>query len=114
MIYTSNFARNWNHPNAVGISKTVPPWGIPQRRCESLAPSHLLINDIKQLRISKEEYTERYHEEVLSKLDPKEIFEELGEGAVLLCWEGPDKFCHRHIVGKWLSDAIGIDVEELE
>ncbi len=29
-----------------------------------------------------------------------------------MCWEAPDKFCHRHIVSEWLSLSLGVKVEE--
>ena len=32
-------------------------------------------------------YTKLYYERVLCKLDPKHVYEELGENAVLLCYE---------------------------
>ena len=48
----------------------------------------------------------------MNKLNPREVYNELGEDAVILCWEAPDKFCHRHIVAEWLSYSLGIDIEE--
>lgn len=64
-------------------------------------------------------YTKLYYEQVLNKLNPKEVYEELGENAVLLCYESWDSIksgkatCHRRIVAKWLEDSLGITVEEL-
>ena len=57
-------------------------------------------------------YTARYQEEVLSFLDPKKVVKDLGPESILLCWERPDRFCHRHIVAEWLRKA-GYDVWEL-
>lgn len=68
----------------------------------------------------KKLYTKLYYERVLNKLDPKVVYEELGENAVLLCYENYDdcisnkRYCHRHIVAEWLENSLGIDVKELE
>ena len=53
-----------------------------------------------------------YSKEELDKLDPKQVYEELGENAVLLCWEKSSDFCHRHLVSEWLSEKLGIEVKE--
>jgi len=39
------------------------------------------------------------------------VYEELGENAVLLCWE-KDGFCHRHLVADWLQEKLGIEIKE--
>lgn len=66
-----------------------------------------------------EEYKETYRKQVLSKLDPVKVYEDLKD-AVILCHESIDKiesgetFCHRHIIAKWLEEELwvrGIDVE---
>ena len=73
------------------------------------------------IKIENEElYTKLYYEKVLSKLAPKQVYAELGEKAVLLCYESWDSikndkaFCHRRIVAKWLTENLGIKVTELE
>lgn len=67
----------------------------------------------------EEEYEEVYRRDVLSKLDPLQVYEDL-EDAVILCHESQDKidsgetFCHRHIIARWLEEELwllGIDVE---
>lgn len=72
------------------------------------------------IKIEDEElYTKLYYEKVLNKLNPQEVYKELGDNAVLLCyekWADIEKsktFCHRRIVAKWLEDNLGIKVEEL-
>ena len=65
-------------------------------------------------------YTKLYFEKVLNKLDTKQVYAELGENAVLLCYESwadikaRKTFCHRRIVAKWLTENLGIKVAELE
>ncbi len=73
------------------------------------------------IKIEDEElYTDLYYEKVLNKLSPQKVYDELGDNAVLLCYERwsdikeEKTFCHRRIVAKWLEDNLGIKVEELE
>ena len=73
------------------------------------APSRALIRLAK---LSEAEYTRRYNEEVLSKLDAEEVYDEQGKDAILLCWEIPGTFCHRRLVAGWLEEALGISVPE--
>ena len=56
-------------------------------------------------------YIEEYYKQVLSRLDPEEIFRELGD-VTLLCYEEPDEFCHRHIVSAWFELLLGNRVPE--
>jgi hypothetical protein len=58
-------------------------------------------------------YTINYHERVLNKLNPHEVAKELGDGAVLICYEKNGDFCHRHLVAEWFRNA-GIDCEEFK
>lgn len=57
-------------------------------------------------------YIEHFNNEVLSKLDPDKVVQELYEligkenkdkDIVLICYEIPGDFCHRHLVAQWLS-----------
>jgi hypothetical protein len=52
------------------------------------------------------------YKELLSGLDPHKVASEIGDGAVLLCWEGKAVDCHRGAVAAWLRGA-GYDVEEI-
>lgn len=106
---TSYFASNlWRNRNAVAISRGVPPW-FNGRTYEPLAPYRWMIDMAGE----PEKYTQVYTEQILSKLDPRKTLDELGEDAVLLCWEGPEMFCHRHLVADWLMNALKIEVTEL-
>lgn len=67
-------------------------------------------------KISEEEnnkyYIEEYYKEVLSKLDPESVYDEL-LGSTLLCYEKNDEFCHRHIVAAWFELLLGVHVPEI-
>jgi hypothetical protein len=45
-------------------------------------------------------------------LDPRELYEALGEEAVLLCWEKPGEGCHRRLVAEWFEASLGVVVPE--
>lgn len=108
---TSYYDKNAKHPNAVSIAGKSPDWysGIEFKK---LAPKYWFFKKYKEDG-DEEFYYEAYHDEVLDELDAQEVYDELGEDAVLLCWESSEKFCHRHIVANWLEDELGIVIEEL-
>ena len=51
---------------------------------------------------------------MLNKRDRETVLQQLndislrsdGGDTVLLCWEGVNKFCHRHILAEWLDQNI--------
>jgi len=108
MMYTSCYAVNGKDPRAVAISRGVPLW-FKGRVYTKLAPPLFILEEKR----SPAEYTRLYQSFVLAKLTPKEVLADLGDEAVLLCWERPDEFCHRHIVAEWLAKGLKITVEEL-
>ena len=78
-------------------------------------PPELLKIDDREL------YQRLYVEKVLDCLDPHEVYTDLGDTAVLLCYEKwADvrqglSFCHRRIAAQWLEKHIdGLRVDELE
>lgn len=127
---TSYFAK-YKGENAVSIAGKCPDW-FKGRQYKKLAPKwHFFkkykdtLNDIKNGKYNSEiieyirdeaesEYMFYYVEEVLNKLDAKQVYEELGENTVLLCWERSSEFCHRHIVRWWFQKELGIEVNELK
>ena len=59
-------------------------------------------------------YVREYYKQVLSKLDPKEVYKELDDQTtILLCYEPHNEFCHRHIVSAWMELATGKIVPEI-
>ncbi len=111
MIYTSYFAALKSIPEAIvriGISRFPPKWysGISYKK---LAPTPEMLG------MSIAEYNPRF-EAILAALNPKQVAAEIetlarGQDAVLLCYEKPDEYCHRHLVRNWLN-ANGVFVEE--
>ena len=68
-------------------------------------------------KISEEEntryYVEQYYKQVLSKLDPEKMLEKIPDGSILLCYEEPTEFCHRHLVAFWFELFLGISSSEV-
>ena len=108
---TSYFTRAGYYPNAISIAGKAPDW-FTGRQYKKLAPKYWFWEKYKQDG-DWEYYTEQYYKEILDKLDPLEVWNELGENCILLCWENPNKHCHRFLVAQWLKDKLGKEVEEL-
>ena len=111
---TSYYSKyNGKSPNAVSIAAKAPSW-YKGREYKKLAPKYWFFKKYKEDG-DEDFYIKHYYKEVLNELDPKEIYEELGEDAVILCWEASDKFCHRHIVAEWLNLSLCIPkIEEIK
>jgi uncharacterized protein YeaO (DUF488 family) len=107
-VLTSYFAKSKKIDSTgykpVSIARTNPSW-YEGEVYKTIAPTSSLLYDYKQGNLTEEEYTTRYKEEVLDRLDPKAVFDELGEDAILLCYEKSEDFCHRQLVSAWLTKA---------
>ena len=113
-IYTSYYAKLARNPLGlvpVRISTSSPNW-FPYI-CENLEcvyPGWDLVNPVKQGTMSFEEYTEKYMAK-LEALGKDELMRRLEEisarngnrDLVLVCWESPEKVCHRHLIAKFLG-----------
>ena len=111
MIYTSYFAR-YRGENGISISRSQPmKGGQPYYPATSqLNPPAWLLKEYKLENLSEEEFEQHYRRLVLQGLNPHAYARKL-QGKVLLCWEKPGDFCHRHIVADWLKKA-GYEVKE--
>lgn len=123
-VYTSNYASLEKLKaaglidGAVPISRGLPRWfdeDIVVRRNLLLAPSQKLLSAAKRGEVDDAAYTRAFNSQ-LAHFSPHDVYHDLlkatgGTTPVLLCWEAPGAFCHRHLVAQWLSEA-GIDAEE--
>lgn len=107
---TSYYAKCGRHQNAISIAGKAPFW-YTGREYKKLAPLYSFFKKYKEDG-DEEYYTEQFFKEVLDKLDPQKVFDELGSEAILLCYEVPGKFCHRRLVAQWLSDKLNIEIPE--
>ena len=101
-------------PVFVSIAGKTPSW-FDGPRMPELAPKkewwiewHERFKDSLESSESVTWYTKKYKETVLSCLDQVSVVTKLGElskNIVLLCYETPEKFCHRHLVSEWIDSA---------
>ena len=99
----------------------VAPWFLAKELnvypLKDLAPT----DEILALKDSPDEYTTKYRKEILKRLSPTRVFDwllcvarqEQKNKVVLMCYEAPRNFCHRHLVANWLTGNLGIKVEEV-
>jgi hypothetical protein len=116
-VKTSSFEQSGDDLDAVSIALTLPD-GFTGKVYERLIPPGQLVWPYKANLISSKTYTEQYLKR-LSRLSPSRTALELerlvrGE-PILLCHCDLHKrpFCHRRVVAKWLEDALGIVIPEL-
>lgn len=112
-IYTGNFAnlKKYNQKGLFPISIAISARYFNGTLYRPLNPERSYMND------PEEEYTKKYVLK-LSKLDANQVFKQLetlskGKNVILLCHEGEEKFCHRHLVSRWLEKELKIQVKEL-
>jgi uncharacterized protein YeaO (DUF488 family) len=110
MIYTASFFQPENHHGKlVPISRTVPKGFSTKDSLSFFIPSSSLLKDWKAGKLTKEEYIDRYREEMKVNLPQiKEWVNSLDSeiDQTLLCWEKTtDKnyFCHRELVIKFVQ-----------
>ena len=108
---TSYYSKSAKLSNSVSIAAKAPSW-FNGREYKKLAPKYWFFKKYKEDG-NEQFYTEQYQKEVLDPLDPQKVFDELGEDAILLCWETSEKFCHRHLVAEWLTKELGIEIAEI-
>ena len=119
VIYTSYFSKIMRGDieielKSFSIARSHPP-GWRGKVYLPLAPSEGLLSIKRNIKnYPWESYVNAYRRETLNRLDPQKVYEDIGgEGAVLVCWEGIFKPCHRRIVGLWLEESLNIKVVEL-
>ena len=97
------------------------PWFVPTSLNLSYYQWLYPTPEILKLKDSQHDYTYRYTTDVLYKLQPVSVYRDMEKIAVdngkdkivIMCYESPDKFCHRHLVSHWLEQELGIDVKEV-
>ena len=114
-MFTGYFAKLKEYEESglvpVSIAAKTPDWykGLEYKK---LAPKWEFFNEWKNGSHKGDDgyYIQCYTEEVLSQLAGADVIRELKELAgvdtdriILLCYEKPADFCHRHIVADWLN-----------
>ena len=114
-IYTSYFANTNKIPlNFIlfSIAGKTPEW-FPGKSLKIFAPRYewwkewkSRFSDNLESDEAKDFYTKMYTETVLSKIEIpkiKKFFDNLKNVPCLMCYERPEKFCHRHLVADFLN-----------
>jgi len=109
---TCYFAKYRNKLNGISIA-LFPPHYFKGQCYPLLAPSYELLRDFKNKLITDQQYKTMYLELLNTrKLTGQKVLLDIGNDAVLLCYEKKEDFCHRHIVSEWLRSQ-NIDCLEL-
>ena len=115
-MYTGYFAKLKYYQEQglipISICGKAPDW-YEGLQFKKLAPKWSFFNEWKNgsHKGDNEYYIEHFNAEVLNNLNSNEIEKELKKLAkrrtsdkiILLCYEKPDDFCHRHLVSDWFS-----------
>lgn len=118
MIYTSYFAKLKALPDnitPIAICAKIPDW-YQGLHYKGLAPKYGFFREW-QNNHDNNYYIRCFTDQVLNTLNPQEIYNQLrsmvpsGNDIVLICYEKPSDFCHRHLVAKWFTEN-GIPCEE--
>lgn len=106
---TSYFAK---YKGTSGCSIAMYPIkGFTGIKYPDLYPSWYYIMDYKKTG-NEEAYIKEYYKEVLNKLNPQKVYNELKD-YTLLCYEKSGDFCHRRVVANWIETELGIEVPEI-
>lgn len=120
MLYTTYFGNLKKLPKniiPVSICGKAPDWWTG-RQYKKLAPKYDFFMKWKENH-DNEYYTKCFKEQVLDKLDIKDVVWDLwgvldineDVNIALVCYEKPEDFCHRHLVAEWFR-ANGYDCKE--
>jgi hypothetical protein len=101
-IFTSYFA-GYKGGNGVSIARSTPIWFKGESIIE-FAPPYYMIH------YPEDRYIIEFQKQVLLKTAKQGLLK-LRDGMVLLCYEKPNQFCHRHLIAEWLRSR-GIEAEE--
>lgn len=120
MFYTGYYSKLKEYDSAglktVSISRTRPNGVVVYGEIPELYPNNDILWDYKNGKITKIEYTTKYLDQ-LDKIGIRDILLKIhhyGDDVVLLCWEAPDKFCHRHILAGYIKENSKVDIKEYE
>lgn len=121
MIYTGYYAKLNSYKN-LGLE----PIAISGKRPDfyeglyypDFAPRYWMYQKWKNKEITNEGYAQEY-KAYLDTLDKEEIMKDFEpymndpkKHVILLCYEKPHDFCHRHVLAEWLFETLKIEISE--
>lgn len=126
-IFTGYFSKYKNYIEEglfpISIAGKCPDW-YDGKQFKKLAPKYWFFKKYKDGEFSEQDYKTHFNQEVLSALNPLDVYREfktfiyeydgLYEDVILLCYEKPENFCHRHLVADWFNNSYPVfNVREL-
>lgn len=120
--YFANFRKlDKNKYIAVSIAR-ITPVGF-DIKVEEFAPEKSTLFNYKNGKINEEQYTKEYMEQLDELFDDGSMVNTLSrlnnlekrynKEVVLVCYEGKGKFCHRHILSKYIKEKFDLDIREI-
>ena len=110
-LKTSYFSKSGKNPKSISIAGSSPK-GFIGKKYAPLTPTWEMVRKYK-LTGDEKTYREKYFKLIMERgLTPMKIYNDLGEGAIMLCWEKSGSFCHRHLIAEWMEKS-GIKVTEI-
>ena len=93
----------------VAVCRYLPAW-YNGAVYQKIAPDYNMLTGMKNADTRKF-FKQKYLTEVLGRLEPGSVEKDIekivesngGTSAVLLCYEKPTDFCHRHLIAEWLG-----------
>lgn len=110
-VYTSYFAKAkyFNRKKSIlcQISNSAP-FELDGRLSSLIPDWNTIVSPKKMGLIDEDEYKKRYINQLNSSkdwiLEIIESFKMCDKDIILMCYESPDKFCHRHILAEWYNE----------
>jgi len=62
---------------------------------------------------NNEYYINEFYHQILENLDPQDVYKQL-DNSILLCYEGNNQFCHRHLVAAWFELFLDVEIHEVK
>lgn len=120
MICTSYYAKAVKYPDTfrIGISLSKPSYAATNCDLKWLAPTWEMLARYKKDH-DENAYIFKYLDMLAKKdatleyLVERMLLKEKKQNVLLLCWEAPDKFCHRHLLAKYLNVRFKTHIVEL-
>ena len=117
MIYTSYFGKARKFPMEQFL-KTAICYKVPRGIgiWNSVVPPAEIVFGYKRGEVSEDDFEGIYYDMLLSrKTQIKDSLDNMisqGRDIVLMCYEKPDQFCHRHVLAKFLNEQFDLNVTE--
>lgn len=113
-IFTSYYGNVKNVPEhfkLICISRTMPSWlDRSIIAIDEAKPSPALFKEHRAGLLSYEQFAKAYRDQIW--WDLPDIFSQLTNRSVLLCWEASDEHCHRKILANELNRQYDLCIRE--